>query len=455
MSGWNLRNRLIPPLALAFPIPSPSPALSPSIGSPVMDDADSPSSPLPPVTEDSSARIARVEQTLQLLAEQLARLPLATPVLPTPPVFHAGPARPVATISAPIAEVPEIQVRNRRYAEVLAVSTYRLRDQSVGLRPDQVANLTGIANQVRPRLDGCLFSGEPALAVLPFLLQLVKVANQSHVSEAALLWIMEDFIRSPAKEAFRSQQFMSWPGAVHWLLTTYVPESSLDKAVRKLQMTGQLPDEDVRRFGARLQLEAAALGSLLPPHEVKSLFTQGMRDPVRSLFAANQPSLEFEDSTPLSVLIARAELLEAGTRPPDIPFQASPFSKVPTFRRSPALLLPSDDYIDEQEQEQSNEYAPLLAVQAQESPDKARWTCFVCYRIGHGWLDCHLLQHVPVTEKEEIVLRRRRYLDALKSSRAHSPRRIESSGTPASILTRPRRPPDDDRDRTPTGSPKN
>jgi hypothetical protein len=60
-----------------------------------------------------------------------------------------------------------------------------------------------------------------------------------------------------------------------------------------------------------------------------------------------------------------------------------------------------------------------------------------------------------VTEKEEIVLRRRRYLDALKSSRAHSPRRIESSGTPASILTRPRRPPDDDRDRTPTGSPKN
>jgi hypothetical protein len=102
-------------------------------------------------------------------------------------------------------------------------------------------------------------------------------------------------------------------------------------------MTGQLPDEDVRRFGARLQLGAAALGSLLPPHEVKSLFTQGMRNPVRSLFAANQLSLEFEDSAPLSVLIARAELLEAGTRPPDIPFRASPVSKVPTFRRFPAL----------------------------------------------------------------------------------------------------------------------
>ena len=131
------------------------------------------------------------------------------------------------------------------------MESYRLRDRTAGLRPDQISTLTTLANQVRPRLDGCYFSGEPALAVLPFLLQLVKVADQSYLSEAALLWIVEDFIRTPAKESFRSQQFDSWPTAVHWLLTTYAPESSLEIAVRRLQMTSQMSSEGVRKFGLR------------------------------------------------------------------------------------------------------------------------------------------------------------------------------------------------------------
>jgi hypothetical protein len=48
--------------------------------------------------------------------------------------------------------------------------------------------------------------------------------------------------------------------------------------------------------------------------EIKSLFAQGILDPVKSLLAANQPGHEFEDRTPLIVLVARAELLETGTR---------------------------------------------------------------------------------------------------------------------------------------------
>jgi hypothetical protein len=91
-----------------------------------------------------------------------------------------------------------------------------------------------LANQVRPRLEGVIFTGEPALAVLPFLAQVFKVSNKTHLSEAALLWIVDDFIRSPAREAFRSQEFSIWPEIVYWLLTTYVPESTLDNAARTL-----------------------------------------------------------------------------------------------------------------------------------------------------------------------------------------------------------------------------
>jgi hypothetical protein len=77
------------------------------------------------------------------------------------------------------------------------------------------------------------------LGVLPFLTQIVRVYNQSHVSEASLLWLLEDFIRSPAKEAFRLQSLETWPSAVHWLLTSYAPETTIEAAVRSLQTTTQ------------------------------------------------------------------------------------------------------------------------------------------------------------------------------------------------------------------------
>jgi hypothetical protein len=79
-----------------------------------------------------------------------------------------------------------------------------------------------------------------------------------------------------------------------------------------MQVTGQQGGESARQYGSRLQLEAAALGSLMSTSEIK--FAQGLLDPVRYLFAANQPSNELEDYTPVSVLVGRAERLETGTR---------------------------------------------------------------------------------------------------------------------------------------------
>jgi hypothetical protein len=73
-----------------------------------------------------------------------------------------------------------------------------------------------------------------------------------------------------------------------------------------MQVTGQQGGESVRQYGSTLQLEAAALGSLMSTSEIKSQFAQGLSDPVRSLFAANQQSNELEDYTPVSVLVARA-----------------------------------------------------------------------------------------------------------------------------------------------------
>jgi hypothetical protein len=68
------------------------------------------------------------------------------------------------------------------------------------------------------------------------------------------------------------------------------------------------------------------------------------------------------------------------------------------------------------------EFIDMLAFEAKETrAPSSHWVCFVCYTRGHGWLACPLLDHVPVSEKEEIVLRRRQYLDKIRP-RPSSPR---------------------------------
>ena len=78
-------------------------------------------------------------------------------------------------------------------------------------------------------------------------------------------------------------------------------------------MAAQRPTESVRDFGLRVQQEASLLGSLIPLSELKSLFSQGIQDPVRSNFVAGQTAAELSDNVPLTVLIGRAELLERGS----------------------------------------------------------------------------------------------------------------------------------------------
>jgi hypothetical protein len=326
------------------------------------------------------------------------------------------------------AESRSLIVRNRRYEHVLSVEAYRLRDRETEIRPGQIGGLTAIANQIKPRLEGVHFSGEKPLLALSFLSQVVRVANQSHISEATLLWIIEDFLATPAKEAFRAQEHRTWPDAIQWLLLTYATGDQLDKAMRKLQIISQHQTETVRDFGLRLQLEASALGTLLDLAELKSLFSQGLRDSVRSLFIAHQPERESQTSTPLSVLISRAELLESGTRaPPSAP--AYGYSKLKAAGTGSALALTGGSRLTGGLEDWTSRYVAaeesveddiaageILAVsRSGQATDKRDYTCFICYVRGHGLLECPLLSHLTLQDKEGIMLRRRRHLEQLRA----------------------------------------
>jgi hypothetical protein len=373
--------------------------------------------PIEPVVTPTPAdqRMEALEAMILALGDRIERM--APPIQP-PPIVHNIP--PIVS-SRGANSTPHLPVRNRRFDVVLSIDTYRLQDRSLVLRADQVASLTSYANQIRPRLADCMFTWEPPLHVLPFLKQLTRVADQSFLSEAILLWIVEDFMRTPAKEAYRAQHLDSWPAAVHWLLSTYASETSLEAAVRKMQVAGQQSHESVRQYGSRLQLDAAALGPLMSTSEIKSLFSQGLLDPVRSLFAANQPGNELEEYTPLSVLVGRAELLETGTRltsPFHPPTRVS--ARVPQHRpnvmATPAVIEYGDAF-----QEPPAEVLAISTGNTNVSSEK--WTCFVCYRQGHGWLECPWLSRVPETDKEEALLRRRQFMERFRSGpfRGRSP----------------------------------
>jgi hypothetical protein len=212
-----------------------------------------------------------------------------------------------------------------------------------------------------------------------------------------------------------------------------------------LQTTSQGSTENVGQFGLRLQLEAAALGSLLDATEVKSLFAQGLQEPIRSLFAAHQPSAELEDTSPLSVLIGRATLLENGTRR----VQTTPRMPIRSYGvRNNVFATPADTQSPVHCDDGDSESVLSLALRSMNHSSE-KWTCYVCFRQGHGWIDCSWLKGVSTEEKEEALLRRRAHFDR---SRSKSPARdFRAAGS--TWPTTPRNAPDSSY--TPPTSPKN
>jgi hypothetical protein len=113
---------------------------------------------------------------------------------------------------------PKIFVRNPRLAEVLSVERYRLCNRLTIMTEREGSTLTTISNQLRPRMEGAYFGGDPPLSVIKYLSKISRVSSQSQLSEDVIFWIMEDFLLAPAKGTFLHQGLRSYPEAVHWLL---------------------------------------------------------------------------------------------------------------------------------------------------------------------------------------------------------------------------------------------
>jgi hypothetical protein len=189
---------------------------------------------------------------------------------------------------------PKISVLYPRLAEVLNVERYRLRNRLTIMTERESSTLTTHSNQLRPRMEGAYFSGDPPLSVIKYLSQFSRFSIQSQLSEAVVFRNMEDLLLARAKETFRLQGLRSYPEAVHWLLSSYASESSLEVSLRNLTLSQQTSTETVRSFSLRLQLEVGQVGDLISPAELKTIFTNWLKDQVGSIFLANQSPMELD-----------------------------------------------------------------------------------------------------------------------------------------------------------------
>jgi hypothetical protein len=134
MSDWTLRNRSIHPVTPIAYSPSLSESVSLSMADSVShaDGFDDPALPAAQRADHQECtapspgevRMDRIERTLQMVTSQLARLKL-------PPSVTVPGSDPVPPSSC----TPTVRVRYHRYATVLSMDSYRLRDRTDRLHP--------------------------------------------------------------------------------------------------------------------------------------------------------------------------------------------------------------------------------------------------------------------------------------------------------------------------------
>ena len=344
--------------------------------------------------------------------------------------------------TAPVVDEFHIPVRDARFRDVLSVEAYRLSDRSETINKPNASweckSITNLYNSLKNRMAKTPFNGDPPVSVLRFLQQLARVGQQAGASEGQMAWLLEDFTEEPITSQLRDQAFSSYPQAVHWLLLSYASEKNLNEALQELQSARQQQGETARMFGHRLLSQAGMLGNLAPLSQVKVLFGNGLKDPVRAMFQATPAPKEMDEQTPLTVLIARAEQLEAGmssrqvvlasrtakATPKDTPMMPM----VPDARSGSPFPFsgPSRVALTDKETRLDQEWALMLAYSAmfgtnvRSSPQNWRnqpRACYVCWERDHFYRRCPLVVGLTDEQVSALGQRRRSFFAEIAESR--------------------------------------
>jgi hypothetical protein len=204
--------------------------------------------------------------------------------------------------------VAAIFAADPRFQALFNLDTYRLTNRRSKVTARGVSQLTKRAGELRPRITKS-FPGRDGLEIIPFLTRLREVSDEAGLSEGVLLRFLPDLLAEPALTAFRSTHPISYPVAIRWLLRTYAPEAHVSEHWRRLQQSRQSESETPAELALRLQMEAAKLGTLISPQELKALFESELIDATRHLLRATfipDPNRTLTDSVSTAETLANA-----------------------------------------------------------------------------------------------------------------------------------------------------
>jgi hypothetical protein len=317
--------------------------------------------------------------------------------------------------------VAAIVAADPRFQALFNLDTYRLTNRRSKVTARGVSQLTKRAGELRPRMTKS-FTGRDGLEIIPFLTRLREVSEEAGLSEGVLLRLLPDLLAEPALTAFRSTHPSSYPVALRWLLLTYAPEAQVSEYWRRLQQSRQTESESPAEFALRIQMEAAKMGTLISPQELKALFESGLIDATRHLLRATlipDPNRTLTDS------VSTAEALAKALSAQKLEY---------TFRTDAARLRARKALIAEPVREEEDgwlewrtppddEVEDLLACYWDRDTrgaigrrdNQGTRLCWTCWLPGHFSEECPV---VPEHLRPEIAARKQKALTELRRQRS-------------------------------------
>jgi hypothetical protein len=247
-----------------------------------------------------------------------------------------------------------------------------------------------------------------------------------------VLRLLPDLLLEPVVTAFRSAQILTYPSALKWFLLSFAPEARVQEYWRRLQQSQQNDGETPTDYSLRLQMEAAKLGSLVTPAELKALFEGGLHETTRYFLRATlkpDPHRTLTDSVSAASALAQAISTQNKApeststnprliRPSRRALWAADREGVETSSDDPSDLIywdaPEPEF-DPAEQTMAC-YGDQLPKRPHRSESNSSRLCWTCWLPGHFSEECPV---IPDHLRQEILVRKRTALMTLRRQRAN------------------------------------
>jgi hypothetical protein len=316
---------------------------------------------------------------------------------------------------------------DQRWKEVLNVDTYRLPHRAELLTLEERETLSKTIREITPRLSGVKFDGSDPLSLLSFLDRFVIVMRESNHSEAVALVILGELLSGRPVIMFRTLRNLTYPGAVHWLLTTFSPEDELTREWNQIRSLSLTPRERPSEFASRLQERVARLALNIEDADIRSIFETGLgpqlQASLRVQYSSN-PTLRTASlwtlartcddvvlSSPASAITTRPErskhVMTLEAEPTYFSYAPPPVRNYPSYNQG--AFQPDDSYFPRSTPENHiSEVAENCQFSVYEDGEVMlvnqgdRPRCWVCCQKGHRIRDCPFLRHLTDAEHQTL-----------------------------------------------------